>query len=85
LQQQVWGAGFPAPLFLDEFMVQSQRLVGGKHTKLSLMRDRQRFDAIWFNRQEPVPERIRAVYRPTPNVWQTNISLQLVIETAEPV
>jgi hypothetical protein len=25
------------------------------------------------------------VYRPTPNVWQTNISLQLVIETAEPV
>jgi len=85
LQQQVWGAGFPAPLFLDEFMVQSQRLVGGKHTKLSLVRDRQRFDAIWFNRQDPVPERIRAVYRPTPNIWQTNISLQLVIETAEPV
>lgn len=84
LQQQVWGAGFPAPLFLDEFRVQSQRLVGGKHMKLSLMRDRQRFDAIWFNRDQPVAELIRAVYRPTPNVWQSNISLQLVIETAEP-
>ncbi|MCD8503568.1 MAG: single-stranded-DNA-specific exonuclease RecJ [Burkholderiaceae bacterium] len=83
LQEQVWGAGFPAPLFLDEFQVQNQRLVGGKHLKLSLMRDRQRFDAIWFNREEPVPERIQAVYRPTPNVWQSNISLQLVIETAQ--
>lgn len=84
LQQQVWGAGFPAPLFLDEFRVQSQRLVGGKHLKLTLMRDRQRFDAIWFNREQPVGETIRAVYRPTPNVWQSNITLQLVIETAEP-
>lgn len=84
LQQQVWGAGFPAPLFVDEFIVQSQRLVGSKHMKLSLTRDRQRFDAIWFNREEPLPERIRAVYRPTPNVWQSNITLQLVIETAKP-
>lgn len=85
LQEQVWGAGFPAPLFLDEFDVQNQRLVGGKHMKLSLMRDRQRFDAIWFNREEPLPQRIRAVYRPTPNTWQSNITLQLIIETAQPV
>jgi len=84
LQQHVWGAGFPAPLFVDDFSVQNQRLVGGKHLKLSLMRDRQRFDAIWFNREEPVPDHIRAVYRPTPNVWQSNISLQLIIETASP-
>ena len=28
LQQQVWGAGFAAPLFLDEFTVRNQRLVG---------------------------------------------------------
>ncbi len=83
LQEQVWGAGFPAPLFLDEFLVQNQRLVGGKHMKLSLMRDRQRFDAIWFNREEPVPERIQAVYRPTPNIWQSSVTLQLVIETAQ--
>lgn len=83
LQEQVWGAGFPAPLFLDEFQVQNQRLVGGKHMKLSLMRDRQRFDAIWFNREDPVPEYILAAYRPTPNTWQSNVTLQLVIETAQ--
>ena len=85
LQQQVWGAGFPAPLFVDEFTVQSQRIVAGKHSRLSLMRDRQRFDAIWFNHDTPLPDVIRAVYRPSPNYWQANISLQLIIETVQPV
>ena len=33
LEQQVWGAGFAAPLFLDTFKVQSQKLVGEKHLK----------------------------------------------------
>jgi len=84
LQQQVWGAGFPAPLFLDEFEVQQQRLVGEKHLKLTLMRDRQRFEAIWFNHDTPLPARIRAVYRPTPNTWQSVVTLQLIIETALP-
>lgn len=85
LQQQVWGSGFPSPLFVDEFTVHSQRIVGGKHSRLSLMRDRQRFDAIWFNHDEPLPEVIRAVYRPSPNYWQANISLQLIIETVQAV
>jgi len=85
LQQQVWGAGFPAPLFLDEFEVQTQRLVGGKHLRLSLLRDRQRFEAIWFNHEDLLPTRIKAVYRPTPNTWQATVSLQLVIEAAQPV
>lgn len=84
LQQQVWGAGFPAPLFLDEFEVSQQRLVGEKHLKLSLLRDRQRYEAIWFNHDALMPKRIRAVYRPTINTWQSVVSLQLVIETALP-
>lgn len=84
LQQQVWGAGFPAPLFLDDFEVGQQRLVGEKHLKLSLTRDRQRYDAIWFNHDTLMPNRIRAVYRPTINTWQSVVSLQLVIETALP-
>src|SRR5690606_38744925 len=59
LTREVWGAGFPAPLFLDEFTVRNQRLVGEKHLKLLLERDRQRFDAIWFARSEPIPGSIR--------------------------
>lgn len=82
LEQQVWGAGFAAPLFQDTFQVTGQRLVGGKHLKLSLVRDGQRFDAIWFNQAEPLAENIEAVYRIAPNVWQSRISLQMIIDTA---
>ena len=83
LKQQVWGAGFAAPLFLDEFSVRSQRLVGGKHMKLSLERDRQRFDAIWFNHDQPLADRVQAVYRLDQNVWNGMVNVQLVIEHAE--
>mgnify|MGYP000912600777 CR=1 FL=1 len=82
LQQQVWGAGFAAPLFLDEFVVRGQRLVGEKHLKLSLERGHQRFDAIWFGRDQPLPERIQAAYRLDQNVWNGMVSAQLVIEHA---
>jgi len=36
LDEQVWGQGFPAPQFNDEFIVQNQRVVGEKHLKLQL-------------------------------------------------
>jgi len=83
LQQQVWGAGFAPPLFLDEFTVRAQRLVGEKHLKLSLERGHQRFDAIWFGHDQSLPEHIRAAYRLEQNVWNGMVSVQLVIEHAE--
>src|SRR5690606_25330205 len=46
LQEQVWGAGFPAPVFRDTFTVLHQRLLKDKHLKLFLQRGSQRFDAI---------------------------------------
>ena len=36
LDEQVWGQGFPAPQFSDDFIVQNQRVVGEKHLKLQL-------------------------------------------------
>ncbi len=84
IEDQVWGSGFAVPLFQDVFQVISQRLVGGKHMKLSLARGQQRFDAIWFNQDQPLPETIEAVYRVAPNVWQSRVSLQLIIEAAWP-
>ena len=83
LNREVWGAGFPAPVFMDNFVVRNQRLVGEKHLKLALERDNQRFDAIWFGRSEPVPERIQAAYRLESNSWNGMISVQLVLEHAE--
>lgn len=83
LAREVWGAGFPAPVFLDEFTVLNQRLVGQKHLKLSLERGHQRFDAIWFGRSEPVSNAIKAAYRLETNTWNNMISVQLVVEHAD--
>lgn len=82
LQQQVWGAGFSAPLFLDEFIVRNQKLVGEKHLKLSLERGHQRFDAIWFGHAESLPEFVKVAYRLEQNVWNGMVSVQLVVEHA---
>lgn len=82
LQQQVWGAGFSAPLFLDEFIVRNQKLVGEKHLKLSLERGHQRFDAIWFGHAESLPEFVKVAYRLEQNVWNGTVSVQLVVEHA---
>src|SRR5690606_19550824 len=43
LEQQIWGAGFPPPVFRDTFHVRQQRLLKQKHLKLSLERGHQRF------------------------------------------
>lgn len=82
LQQQVWGAGFPAPVFRDTFIVRQQRLLKDKHLKLSLERGHQRFDAIWFNHAEMLPEQVDVAYRLDRNVWNGMASAQLIIEYA---
>ena len=58
----VWGQGFPQPLFCDTFHVVQQRIVGEKHSKLLLEKDRKRFDAIYFNCVDDLPENISIVY-----------------------
>jgi len=83
LQQQVWGAGFPAPVFRDVFTIQRQHLLQNKHLKLRLERDGQLFDAIWFNHAESLPERIEAAYRLERNVWNGRVSVQLMLEYAQ--
>jgi single-stranded-DNA-specific exonuclease len=80
LRDGVWGQGFAAPVFDDRFDVLEQRVVGGRHLRLVLGRAGERFDAILFQRADPVPFTIRAIYRPEVNVWNGTRSLQLVVE-----
>jgi single-stranded-DNA-specific exonuclease len=82
---EVWGQGFPAPLFDDEFAVEGQRLLKDKHLKLVLRKGRSRFDAIRFNCADPAPPRLRAAYRLTANEFNGAASVQLVIEHVEGV
>ena len=84
LRAEVWGQGFPAPVFDDTFSVLAQRTVGGNHSKLALARGTERFDAILFRHADPLPRLIRAAYRPDVNEWRGKASLQLVIEHWQP-
>ncbi len=132
LDQQVWGQGFPAPQFSDDFAVQNQRVVGEKHLKMQLrhvtdettshstsrennsrqvagygeashLREQllggpthneeleptltrptlvtqgKPFEAILFGHNEPLPERIHAVYSLSVNEYNGTRSLQLIV------
>jgi len=79
LDEQVWGQGFPAPQFNDDFQVQNQRVVGEKHLKLRLMMNGKPIEAILFGHNEPLPEQIHAVYSLSINEYNGNQSLQLII------
>ncbi len=83
LENEVWGQGFPAPLFADEFVVEHQRVLKDKHLKLRLRKGEKRFDAIRFNFSEAPGERIRAAYKLSINEFNGVQSPQLVIEHIE--
>jgi len=83
LQAEVWGQGFPPPLFADEFAVESQRLVGEKHLRLRLTRGGRRFDAIAFRRDTPLPDRVRAAYALGIDEWNGAQGVELRIEHVE--
>ncbi len=83
LGNEVWGQGFPQPLFADEFAVESQRLVGERHLRLRLARDGARYDAIMFRRTEPVPARVTAAYALGIDEWNGTEALSLRVEAID--
>ncbi|NMF87608.1 single-stranded-DNA-specific exonuclease RecJ [Aromatoleum petrolei] len=83
IEQDIWGQGFPAPLFDDVFRVDNQRLLKDKHLKLQLSRNNVRFDGIRFNFAEGAPQQIRAAFRLAPNEYNGVTSLQLMLEHFE--
>jgi single-stranded-DNA-specific exonuclease len=85
LAEPVWGHGFPAPRFCDEFVVAAQRVVVEKHLKMTLALGKLRLEAIRFNHVESAPARIRAVYHPSLNHYNGRTSVQLSIEHWEPL
>ncbi|MDX5444563.1 MAG: single-stranded-DNA-specific exonuclease RecJ [Zoogloeaceae bacterium] len=84
LEQDVWGHGFPAPVFSDVFRVESQRLLKERHLKLQVSKNGQRFDAIQFNFADGAPGEIHAAYRLATNEYNGLTSLQLMLEHFEP-
>jgi single-stranded-DNA-specific exonuclease len=85
MEAETWGQGFPPPVFSDHFEVRGQRLLKDKHLKLALVKNGTTFDAIWFNRAEPLPAQVNLAYRLDVNEYQGVQRVQLMVEHAEPV
>lgn len=83
LGQQVWGQGFPAPTFSDEFRLISQRVLKERHLKLVLEKNGQRFDAIWFGHTDILPDQVRVAFRLDANEYNGVTRVQLVVEHIE--
>jgi single-stranded-DNA-specific exonuclease len=77
LSRQVWGQGFPEPLFGGRFLVLQQRVLKDRHLKLRLSSDGVAFDAIFFGQSELLPDRIYGYFRLGINEWNGNRQVQL--------
>lgn len=83
LETQVWGQGFPPPMFVDTFKVLQQRVLGDKHLKLQLQKEHMRFEAIYFNQPNLLPEQVKIVYQLQINEYNGQQQVQLQVKHAE--
>ena len=81
-----WGQGFPEPLFDNVFEVSSPRVLKERHLKMrvQLPGGNHAIDALAFNQADqvpdPLPDRLRLVYRLDVNEFRGRRSPQLVVE-----
>ena len=83
LENEIWGQGFPPPLFTDEFEVEQQRVLKEKHLKLRLRKGNSQLDAIQFNFTSQPGKSARLVYRLAINEYMGVESPQLMVEYLE--
>ena len=79
IDHEVWGQGFPAPLFADRFEVLSQRLIKDRHLKLELRLGTRRVAAIAFGRTEPVEREALLAYQLQRDTWQGADGVSLTV------
>lgn len=87
-----WGQSFPEPLFDGVFYLKQQRMLAGKHLKMTLLHPQggSILEAIAFNvdpNQWPQLQlqSVRLAYRLTINHFRGNCSLQLLVEQLWPI
>lgn len=83
LEHGIWGQGFEAPLFANDFRVVRQTVQKDAHLKLSLELGGQRFEGIFFRRNAPLLTASRLAYRPTINEFNGRRLIQLLVEAVE--
>ena len=86
LAEEIWGQGFPQPIFYGEFEIDQQSLMKEKHLRLQLRPvggdslTRKPFTGVWFNRTQPLPAKAKLAYRLVTDRFQGQARVQLMIE-----
>jgi single-stranded-DNA-specific exonuclease len=85
LAEEIWGQGFPQPVFYGEFEIAQQSLMKEKHLRLMLrpigMADGNKpLSAVWFNRTQSLPAKAKLAYRLVTDRYQGQARVQLMIE-----
>ena len=67
LSNEIWGQGFPEPVFTGKFKVMKQTILKEKHLKLELQplegKSNGTILGIWFGHADPLPSQTQLVYR----------------------
>jgi len=79
IKSTVWGQGFLAPLFVDEFEVLEQRVLGEQHLSLKLKLGQLLVDGIWFGRNERLSAKSTLAYKLEVDTWRGAEKLKLFI------
>ncbi len=86
LMQEIWGQGFPQPLFYGEFEVLQQSLMKDKHLRLQLRPmvshevSAPVLSGVWFNRIQTLPQHAFLAYRLVSDRFRDEARIQLIIE-----
>ena len=85
LAEEIWGQGFPQPVFYGEFEVAQQSLMKEKHLRLMLRPigsapGNKPITAVWFNRTQSLPAKAKLAYRLVTDRYQGQARVQLMVE-----
>ena len=88
LADEIWGQGFPQPIFYGDFEITQQSLMKEKHLRLlvkpvgadSNSATAKPLTAVWFNRTQSLPSKAKLAYRLVTDRYQGQARVQLMIE-----
>ncbi|MBU3606290.1 single-stranded-DNA-specific exonuclease RecJ [Polynucleobacter sp. MWH-Creno-3A4] len=85
LAEEIWGQGFPQPVFYGEFEIAQQSLMKEKHLRLMLRPiggnpGNKPITGVWFNRTQSLPAKAKLAYRLVTDRYQGQARIQLMIE-----
>ncbi|QKM65120.1 single-stranded-DNA-specific exonuclease RecJ [Polynucleobacter tropicus] len=88
LADEIWGQGFPQPIFYGDFEITQQSLMKEKHLRLlvkplgadSNPATAKPLTAVWFNRTQSLPTKAKLAYRLVTDRYQGQARVQLMIE-----